>query len=205
MPGTLAGVRYLIVALQVKGQAMTVMSRADSPKNCIAVLAACLLAGCASQWTQRQSSEDVHAAPPGQGVNAVEIEPCVDRTNGVANRDIGKDATKALRESIAASKVFYVREDAPHRLTCDVERYVEGSATQRWLLPGSGGTVADVAVSVWDAKTGAMLITERSQAAVKSGGLYTVGAEETILRAAFDDSVKKLAAWAQGTPASSTK
>ena len=65
--------------------------------------------------------------------------------------------------------------------------------------------MADVAVTVWDVKTQKLLITERSQAAVKGGGLYTVGADEAILRIAFDDAVKKLTAWAHGTSAASTK
>jgi len=181
------------------------MVRARFPVEMLAGLVASLLAGCASQWAQRQSTEDVQAAYSGGGVTAVGIEPCVNRTDGSTTRDIGKDATRALTESIAASKVFVVREQAPLRLTCDVERFVEGSAAKRWVMPGWGGTVADVAVTVWDAKTEKILITERSQAAVKGGGLYTVGANEAILRIAFDDAVKKLAAWVQGTTPPSTK
>jgi hypothetical protein len=183
------------------------MSHARFSVEIFVALLASLLAGCASTWAQRQSTEDVQVASSGRGTTttAVDIEPCVNRTEGSTTRDIARDASKALSESIAASKIFTIQKDAPLRLTCDVERFVEGSAVKRWIAPGWGGTVADVAVTVWDAKTEKILITERSQAAVKGGGLYTVGADEAILRIAFDDAVKKLAAWAQGTTAASTK
>ena len=182
------------------------MLRARLLLEIFAVCVVPVLAGCASTYAQRQSDEDVQVASSGGGTTAaVEIEPCVNRTEASATRDIAKDATKALSESIAASKVFVIQKDAPLRLTCDVERFAEGSAVKRWLSPGWGGTVADVAVTVWDAKTEKILITERSQAAVKSGGFYTLGAEQEILRIAFDDAVKKLAAWAQGKTAASNK
>ena len=102
----------------------------------IASLAASLSAGCASQWEQRQSTEDVQVASSGGTTTAVETEICVNRTEGSTTRDIAKDATKALNESIAASKVFVVQKDASLRLTCDVERFVEGNAVKRWTAPG---------------------------------------------------------------------
>jgi hypothetical protein len=182
------------------------MVRARCPLDIFLITVTSVLASCASIYAQRQSTEDVQVASSGRGtITAVDIEPCVDRTEGSATRDIAKDATKALSESIAASKVFVIQKDAPLRLTCDVERFAEGSAVKRWVSPGWGGTVAEVAVTVWNAKTEKILITERSQASVKSGGLYTIGAEEAILRMAFDDAVKKLMAWEQGTTAASTK
>jgi len=170
------------------------------------LLAPWALTGCASTYAERQSTEDAQSASSSNSaLPAVEIEPCVNRTEASTTRDIAKEATKALSESISASKAFVIQNNATLRLSCDIERFAEGSAAKRWLSPGWGGTVAEVAVTVWDIKTEQILITERSQASVKSGGLYTVGADQEILRLAFDEAVKKLAAWAHGSTAAATK
>lgn len=165
----------------------------------VAVLGACFLAGCSPQMASRQASLQEQGPPPQLSIIPVQLEPCIDRTEGVPGRDLAKEATQALTASLLASKSIQIAADAQYKLTCDVERYVEGSALKRWAMPGWGATVADLAVAVWDEKTHNILTTVRSQASVSAGGLYTADAEQTILRIASDDAVKKLVAWAGPT------
>ena len=51
---------------------------------------------------------------------------------------------------------------------------------------------------VWEKPGDKVMATFRSQAAVKGGGLYTIGADQYISDAAFDDVVKRLKAWISG-------
>ena len=162
----------------------------------IAALACCLLAACSAQMAERQGALQEQGASPHLSVISVQLEPCVDRTDGIAGRDLAQEATEALRASLLTSKSIRIAADGQYKLTCDVERYVEGSAAKRWAMPGWGATVAGLAVAVWDEKIHNILTTVRSQASVSAGGLYTVDAEQTILRIASDDAVKKLLAWA---------
>lgn len=162
----------------------------------IAALGCCFLAACSAQMAAHQTSLQEQGPSPQLSVIAVQLEPCVDRTDGVPGRDLATEATQALTASLLASKSIQIAADAQYKLTCDVERYVEGSAVKRWVMPGWGATVADLAVAVWDERTHNIVTMVRSQASVSAGGLYTVDAEQTILRIASDDAVKKLLVWA---------
>jgi len=88
--------------------------------------------------------------------------------------------------------------DAPLALTCDIERFTEGSALKRWVMPGWGATQAAISVMVWEKPGDNVLATFRSQSSVSIGGLYTIGADQYILGVAFDDIVKQMEVWAKG-------
>jgi hypothetical protein len=148
------------------------------------------LAGC-----ETHSATLVHAPLAPDRPRVVRIEPCQDRT-GHTDRDLAGEATRALTERIRAAGLFEIAAEAPLLLSCDVERFVEGSALKRWVLPGWGGTRAYVAVSVWEQSGDRLLTTVRSQAVVESGGLYTIGADGYILGVAFDDVITQLRRWA---------
>ena len=157
----------------------------------LAVTAAiAILAGC-----ETQTAMVVHQAPIGGPMRAVKIEACQNRTDYSA-RDLGAEASRLLAEKIAAAGVFSLSADAQLVLTCDVERFVEGSALKRWVAPGWGATYAQVAVVVWEQPGQKILTMLRSQGAVKGGGLYTIGADQYILGVAVDEVVKQLHEWA---------
>lgn len=156
-----------------------------------ALLISSALAGCATQ-----SAVQVQQPFEPAKHRTVRIEPCQDRTGFEGTRDLAGEATRVLTEKVAATKLFEVAADAPLVLTCDIERFAEGSAFKRWLMPGWGATQAAVAVIVWEKPGDKMLATLRSQSSVSAGGLYTIGADQYILSVAFDEIVKQLEAWA---------
>jgi hypothetical protein len=128
----------------------------------------------------------------------IRIERCINRTDYQGAHDLEAEATRTLTEKLQESGLFEIAADAPFVLTCDIERFAEGSAAKRWLLPGWGATQAEVVVMVWEKPGDKVLASFRSETAVKAGGLYTVGADQYILGAAFDDIIKQLRAWVHG-------
>lgn len=161
-----------------------------------AALAGATLLGCATQ-SAMQIQQPFIATKHG----AVRIEPCQDRTDSSGTRDLAEEATRLLTEKVKATKLFEIAADAPLVLTCDIERFAEGSALKRWLWPGWGATQAGVAVLVWEKPGEKVLATLRSQSSVQAGGLFTIGADQYILSVALDDIVKQLEAWATGASA----
>jgi hypothetical protein len=143
--------------------------------------------------TQSAASLPETSTPPAH--RAVRIQPCQDRS-GFGARDLGAETTRALTETVMASGLFQVRQEAPLALTCDIERFEEGSAVKRWVWPSWGATIGQVAVSVWEQPGDRVLATFRGQASVRAGGLYTVGADQYILGVAVDDVVGQMKAWA---------
>lgn len=157
----------------------------------------CLLSstvGCATSSTIEAST-----APPG-GTVALRVQVCVDRTR-TTDRDLSADATAAFVEALNQSHEFSVDPQAPYELTCDVSNFLEGSAVRRWLMPGWGATVGQIAAMITDSRTGETVLIVRGSATVNSGGLYTIGADTYILRTAVNDAVRQMATWAHGEPA----
>lgn len=154
------------------------------------IAAAFVVAGC-----ETQTAMITHQAPTAGAPRAVRIEPCQNRTD-YTGRDVGAEATQLLSDKLVAGGVFVLNPDGPLVLTCDVERFVEGSALKRWVAPGWGATHAQVAVVVWEQPGQKFLTTLRSQGAVRSGGLYTIGADRYILGVAVEEVVKQLHEWA---------
>ena len=167
----------------------------------VVISAAVLLApGCATQ----SQMQVVAPAPESTTVFAIRLEPCVDRT-GTKGRDLAGEATRLLTERLQGLANFALREDAPLILTCEVTQFAEGSALKRWLAPGWGSTVGQIALMLSDAKDQSAVLIIQGNSTVSAGGLYTVGAENYILKAATDDVIAKLRAWAASPGAAAQK
>ncbi len=134
----------------------------------------------------------------------VRIEPCQDRSGFKGDRDLAAEATQGLTEKLKATNLFEISPEGSLVLTCDIESFVEGSAFQRWLLPGWGATEARVAVIVLEKPDDKVLATLRSHSTVASGGLFSVGADQYILSVALNDIVNQMEEWAK-TPAGQAK
>jgi hypothetical protein len=100
----------------------------------------------------------------------VRIESCVNRTDFHGSHDLGKEATRSLINIAEGSDLFEVTPDAQLVMTCDIERFAEGSETKRWIMPSWGATQAEVVVMVWDKKDERVLASFKSEAAVKASG-----------------------------------
>jgi hypothetical protein len=173
--------------------------RRINPAFCRCIILATLfltisvLSGCATQRT-------VQIQEPFKPTNRREvyIESCVNRSDFKGSRDIAAEATRVFEEKLKDAGLFELTADASLVLTCDIERFAEGSALKRWTMPGWGATQAQVVVVVWEKPGYKVLASFRSEATVKSGGLYTVGADRYIFGVAFDDIVRQLKAWVTG-------
>lgn len=146
----------------------------------------------------------VAPAPDPNTKVAIRLEPCVDRT-GTKGRDLAAEATRLLTERLRGLANFSLLDDAPLILTCEVTQFAEGSALKRWLAPGWGSTVGQIALMLSDAKDQSAVLIIQGNATVSAGGFYTVGAENYILKSATDDVVSKLLAWAAVPGGASTK
>lgn len=154
-----------------------------------------LLGGCATQ------SQVQVTAPPASGqVVQLRLEPCVDRT-GTTDRDLAVEATRLLSDRLRATPGIEVRDDAPLVLNCEVTQYRAGSAVKRWVMPGWGATVGQLALMVSSTKDQSVVAIIQGNAVVAAGGLYTIGAEDYILASAADDVITKLRDWAAGPEA----
>jgi len=152
-----------------------------------------LTQGCA---TQSQMQVAMSAFPAGATLS-IHLEACVDRT-GTQGRDLAAQASTLIAEGLRSTPNVLLRDDAPLILTCEVTQFVEGSAFKRWLMPGWGSTVGQIAVMVSNAKDQSAVVIIQGNATVSAGGLYTVGADDYILKSAVDDVISKLRAWAAG-------
>ena len=160
------------------------------------ILSAALLPGIVLLGCATQSATQVQQPFEPVQHREIRIEPCVDRTGFTGGRDLTREATRALTEKIEATRLFEITPEARLVVTCDLERFTEGSALKRWIMPGWGSTLAAIAVMVWEKPGDHILATFRSQSSVKEGGLYTVGADQYILTVAFNEIVDQLRAWA---------
>lgn len=147
-----------------------------------------------------QSTVQLQQPFPSGEHRPISIERCVDRTEYKGERNLAEEATQTLKEKVLATKLFDLTQDATLVLTCDLERFAEGSAFQRWLLPGWGATEARIAIMVWEKPGDKVLATFRSHSSVAAGGFYTVGADQYIISVAVSDVVGQLETWARDVP-----
>jgi hypothetical protein len=159
-------------------------------------IAAFMLVACVTQSQMQVAAP----APQMAAVLSVRLEPCIDRT-GTKGRDLAAEATALISERLRSTGNFALRDDAPLVLNCEVTQFVEGSAFKRWLMPGWGSTVGQIALMLSSAKDQSAVAIIQGNATVSGGGLYTVGAQDYILKSAADDVIAKLRAWAASTPA----
>ena len=150
-------------------------------------------AGC-----ETASTVQVQQSYEPAGHHKIRVERCVNRTDYTGKHDLGEEATSTLIHKIEESGLFEIEPESKFVLTCDIERFAEGDPGKRWLIPGWGATQAEVVIMVWDKQEGKVLASFRSKAAVKAGGLYTIGADEYIFGVVFDDILERMRTWVQG-------
>lgn len=125
----------------------------------------------------------------------IRVEACKDRTDYRGEHKLAEEATRVLIDKLEDSGLFEIAPEAQFVFTCDIERFAEGSAFKRWLMPGWGVTQAEVVVMVWELPEEKVLAEFRSESAVRVGGLYTIGADQYIFGSAFDEIVNQLKGW----------
>ena len=187
--GSIAGERFpraavLAILIKPSDHWSGRLYRAFAP---LLVLAAC----------QTASVVDVSAKPAVSGPVTLILQPCTDRT-GIQERNLAGEATQAFQKALTNTKDFVLTNDGRYRLTCEVADFRAGSAFARWVMPGHGQTVGKVSAMVMDTKTGETETIVIGEARVRSGGLYTIGADSYIVPSAVDEVVRKLETWVHG-------
>lgn len=153
------------------------------------------LHGCSQHMAVGESVALVKEDGSEKEFTSITVQPCVDRTEYDGTVDIGNMGTEKLREKVRESGLLVISDSAEILLTCDIERFIEGSAFKRWIMPGWGSTQGAVSVMLVRKDGYKVLANFKSQASVEAGGFYTLGAEEYILDSAFDEIVKQLREW----------
>ncbi len=125
----------------------------------------------------------------------IQLKACVNRTEYSGSHDIAKEATHALQTEIKDNNLFKIVDQADLIMTCDIEKFSEGSAIARWIMPGLGVTRADISVIIWERASGNILTVFKSQTEVSSGGFYTIGADYYVIDVAVNSIVKQLREW----------
>jgi len=125
----------------------------------------------------------------------ITVQTCIDRTETQVT-DLGAQATETFKKELNTTKEFSVVSNGRYVLNCEVTSFLPGNAVKRWVLPGWGATVGQVAAMIQDSKTGEILIILEGNATVRSGGLDTVGAWSYIVPTAVKDIVRQLQSWA---------
>ena len=125
----------------------------------------------------------------------IQFRTCVNRSEYSGSHDIVKEATDALQKKIIDNNLFKIADRADLIMTCDIEKFSEGSAIARWFMPGLGVTRADISVIIWERASGNILTVFKSQTEVSSGGLYTIGADYYVIDVAVNSIVKQLQEW----------
>jgi len=126
----------------------------------------------------------------------ISVQPCIDRTKTQVT-DLGAQATEAFQKELNATNEFSVVSNSRYLLYCEVTNFMPGNAVKRWIQPGWGTTVGQMAAMLQDSKTGEILIIFEGNATVGSGGLFTVGAWNYIVPTAVKDIVIQLQSWAK--------
>jgi hypothetical protein len=154
-------------------------------------LFASLLSGCAKSHVATELAKSPELSFP----IMISVQPCIDRTETQVT-DLGLQATETFQKELKATEEFSVVTSGRYILNCEVTSFLPGNAVKRWVLPGWGTTVGQVAAMMQDSKTGEILIILEGNATVGSGGLYSIGAWSYIIPTAVKDIVSQLQSWA---------
>ena len=155
-----------------------------------------LLSACV---VEKATTSEVASVAAGGGPVTLRVQPCLDRTH-FSGRDLGGETTTAITEQLGRTVEFRIDPSGPYVLSCEVSNFLEGSALKRWLVPGWGPTVAQVAVILTDGRNGSTVLIVRGNGTVRSGGLYSIGADLYIVDAAVGDVVRQMRDWARARP-----
>lgn len=141
-------------------------------RNIISSLLIVIVTGCVTQHAYQPQTKFENSK-----YHDLQIEKCIDRSGHQGSHPNAEEASQALIEKITDSGLFKITANAKLLMTCDIDKFSEGSALKRWLMPGWGVTRAEISVMIWKKDDSSVLATFKSQSEVGSGGLYSIGAE----------------------------
>ncbi len=157
------------------------------------LLFALVISGCAATgkpmvWKEKDVALDDYSS--------FEIQPVVNETGKPLEQDILPLVTDHLRVQFKERGLSL--SESPEKsigvlvVQSVLLNYKTGSAFKRWLAPGAGKTQCTLRSRLFDKQTENMLAEVVAAKEVAAGGLYTVGADERILKEAAEDIAKEI-------------
>lgn len=128
---------------------------------------------------------------PGAGVHLASVR----NTSGAP---LEVDVERLLRDAMTTTLKEKGLDRSPgapgehFALTLEITEYRPGNAFQRWLVPGWGSTVLVVRGALRDPKTNELAAVIDHERSVAAGGLFSIGAWESIFTDVADDLAKDL-------------
>lgn len=164
----------------------------------IAVAVTALLLAAACGTAEHKVAFDAHySVKPG---TKVVLGPVKNQTGQTFDIDVEKMLADAFNQSLKDKNLAWPGGEVPRlQLTADIVEYAKGDAFKRWLMPGYGSTVLVVRGVLHDSENRKVGSVDAKRT-VDAGGLYTVGAWETIFRSVAEDVIVKLEEQVKGSP-----
>lgn len=144
--------------------------------------------GCAN--VQHQASFDKNYLPK-EDVR-VKVDNVINDTGFTFDIDIEKMLSNSLEEQLNEANLLCLGELQPNLfLESRITGYKKGSAFKRWMMPGWGATELSIQCNLKDDQNNPVGSAMASRE-IFAGGLYTVGAWETIFKAVAKDVAEDL-------------
>ena len=154
----------------------------------LVILAAIFFGGCAN--VQHQASFTKNYLP-GEDVR-IQVAEVVNDTGLSFDIDIEKMLSDNLEEQLHEENLLCLGELEPNLfLESRIIGYKKGSAFKRWMMPGWGATELSIHCNLKDGKNNLVGSAVASRE-IFAGGLYTVGAWETIFKEVANDVAEDL-------------
>jgi len=167
------------------------MSKLNSMIFAVAVTALCGCAAAGKPMVWKDPDAQISKNTP------FEIRPVENKTGKNFEKNIASILTTHLKEQFKEKSLKVVDNassmPAGYFVESDLLVYVEGSAFKRWLAPGAGKTQCTLKTRLIDKSTNKMVLEVVVAKEVGAGGLYSVGAENWILKDAASDVADEIA------------
>ena len=122
----------------------------------------------------------------------IKVAKVVNDTGYTFDIDIEQMLVSSLEEQLMEENLLNLGKEKPNLfMESRIIGYKKGSAFKRWMMPGWGATELSVYCDIKDGNNN-VVGTATSSREIVAGGLYTVGAWETIFKDVANDVAKDL-------------
>ena len=148
----------------------------------ILILLLLLIGGCTSTKPVVRMEKNVSLTK----YKMFEVPPVSNETGKTFEFDVANELTQQIK-LLLNEKGYTINneneiQDNILTITNSLIVYEPGNAVKRWLLPGAGATKTIVKTSLIDKKSGEIIGEMLTTKQISGGGLYSVGADKSILK-----------------------
>lgn len=131
----------------------------------------------------------------------IRVVKATDESGVKTDFDKSELLTDALKNAFEKDQFLCTDKSYPNQLIIEskIVQYDPGNAFKRWLLPGWGSTVLTVHCDLMEPVSRKIIGTVDARRTIAIGGLYTIGAWETIFGSVAHDVVSEVRAKTGGS------